>query len=228
MQMPAMVSVSHLFFSYSGAAPFLLSDVTFEISAGDYVSILGKNGAGKTTLMRLLLGFLKPSSGRISLASRSIGYVPQMDPASMEDFPIKVGELLSVFASARGLAGRRRREAVDSALASVGMADRKEALFSSLSGGQRQRVLISRALLGGNQLLILDEPSTGVDPESREELYALLRTLNRRDGMTIIAVEHNLADAMASSTRLIHMQAGRVHLCSPDAYRKEELLSESN
>ena len=219
-----MVCISHLYFSYTGSAPFLLTDLNIDISEGSYVSIIGENGAGKTSLMRLLLGFLKPTSGRIALATRAVGYVPQADPTTMEAFPITVGELLYAFCAAKGIRASLRNQAVDGVLECVGMQDRKADLFPNLSGGQRQRVLLSRALLGDNRLLVLDEPSTGVDPQNRKELYALLRSINRNRGMTIIAVEHNLEDATASSTELIHLQEGRAHICSPQAYRKEEHL----
>ena len=179
-------------------------------------------GAGKTTLMRLVLGFLSPSSGWIRVATKEIGYVPQTDPTSMTGFPITVEELLFSFASAKGMPGSDRDEAVEDVLEAVGMAGMKRSLFPSLSGGERQRVLLARALLGENRLLILDEPSTGVDLRSQRELYALLKSLNRQRGITIVAVEHNVAEAVASSTELIHLMDGRAHICSPAAYQEEE------
>ena len=150
------------------------------------------------------------------VSTKAIGYVPQTDPTSMAGFPITVEELLFSFASAKGMPRSGREEAVENALDAVGMAGMKRALFPSLSGGERQRVLLARALLGENRLLILDEPSTGV------ELYALLKGLNRQRGITIVAVEHNLAEAIASSTELIHLKDGRAHICSPAAYQEEE------
>lgn len=220
--MSGMISISHLYFSYTGGAPYLLRDLSFNIEEGSYASIIGMNGAGKTTLMRLVLGFLSPSSGWIRVATKEIGYVPQTDPTSMAGFPITVEELLFSFASAKGMPGSDRDEAVEDVLEAVGMAGMKRSLFPSLSGGERQRVLLARALLGENRLLILDEPSTGVDLRSQRELYALLKSLNRQRGITIVAVEHNLAGAVASSTELIHLMDGRAHICSPAAYQEEE------
>ena len=224
--MSAMISLAPLYFSYGGGAPYLLRDITFGIPQGSYASIIGKNGAGKTTLMRLILGFLEPSSGTIAVQTHAIGYVPQTDPTSMAAFPITVEELLYSFAAAKGMPGSARGGAILDVLKAVGMDDMRKALFSRLSGGERQRVLLARALLGDNQLLILDEPSTGVDPQNRRELYALLRGLNRERGITIAAVEHNLAEAIASSTELVHIEEGRAHICSPDAYQREELALE--
>lgn len=220
--MSGMISISHLYFSYTGGAPYLLRDLSFNIEEGSYASIIGMNGAGKTTLMRLVLGFLSPSSGWIRVATKEIGYVPQTDPTSMAGFPITVEELLFSFASAKGMPGSDRDEAVEDVLEAVGMAGMKRSLFPSLSGGERQRVLLARALLGENRLLILDEPSTGVDLRSQRELYALLKSLNRQRGITIVAVEHNLAEAVASSMELIHLMDGRAHICSPAAYQEEE------
>lgn len=220
--MSGMISISHLYFSYTGGAPYLLRDLSFNIEEDSYASIIGMNGAGKTTLMRLVLGFLSPSSGWIRVATKEIGYVPQTDPTSMTGFPITVEELLFSFASAKGMPGSDRDEAVEDVLEAVGMAGMKRSLFPSLSGGERQRVLLARALLGENRLLILDEPSTGVDLRSQRELYALLKSLNRQRGITIVAVEHNLAEAVASSTELIHLMDGRAHICSPAAYQEEE------
>lgn len=220
--MSGMISISHLYFSYTGGAPYLLRDLSFNIEEGSYASIIGMNGAGKTTLMRLVLGFLSPSSGWIRVATKEIGYVPQTDPTSMAGFPITVEELLFSFASAKGMPGSDRDEAVEDVLEAVGMAGMKRSLFPSLSGGERQRVLLARALLGENRLLILDEPSTGVDLRSQRELYALLKSLDRQRGITIVAVEHNLAEAVASSTELIHLMDGRAHICSPAAYQEEE------
>ncbi len=220
--MSGMISISHLYFSYTGGAPYLLRDLSFNIEEGSYASIIGMNGAGKTTLMRLVLGFLSPSSGWIRVATKAIGYVPQTDPTSMAGFPITVEELLFTFASAKGMPGSDRDEAVEDVLEAVGMAGMKRSLFPSLSGGERQRVLLARALLGENRLLILDEPSTGIDLRSQRELYALLKGLNRQRGITIVAVEHNLAEAVASSTELIHLRDGRAHICSPAAYQEEE------
>ena len=220
--MSGMISISHLYFSYTGGAPYLLRDLSFNIEEGSYASIIGMNGAGKTTLMRLVLGFLSPSSGWIRVATKEIGYVPQTDQTSMAGFPITVEELLFSFASAKGMPGSDRDEAVEDVLEAVGMTGMKRSLFPSLSGGERQRVLLARALLGENRLLILDEPSTGMDLRSQRELYALLKGLNRQRGITIVAVEHNLAEAVASSTELIHLRDGRAHICSPAAYQEEE------
>lgn len=120
--MSGMISISHLYFSYTGGAPYLLRDLSFNIEEGSYASIIGMNGAGKTTLMRLVLGFLSPSSGWIRVATKAIGYVPQTDPTSMAGFPITVEELLFSFASAKGMPGSDRDEAVEDVLEAVGMA----------------------------------------------------------------------------------------------------------
>jgi zinc transport system ATP-binding protein len=100
------------------------------------------------------------------------------------------------------------------------------ALVGSLSGGQRQKVFIARAIMGEPSLLVLDEPSAGVDPGSRREIYAYLRRLNVERGMTILSVEHNLEAALRNSTDIFHIEGGRGHACTPEAYEREFLMPE--
>lgn len=215
-----MVNIEHLSFSYTGMPPFVLNEINLEIKAGSYLSILGDNGSGKTTLIRLLLGFLKPTKGSMSIDTKLIGYVPQIKDFTNSNFPITVYEVL--YSYLRLLRLKDKTE-ITEALMLTGMEKYKNSLMGNLSGGQLQKIMISRALMGYPELLILDEPSTGVDVDSQKEIYGLLKELSRKQKITIIAVEHNLEAVISNSTQIFHLQNGHGHLCSPDLYKVEYL-----
>lgn len=215
-----MITAENLTFSYTGAPPYLLNGVSLEIRDGEYVSVLGENGCGKSTLMKLILGFLKPTGGRIACGAKRVGYVPQRGDYSNAGFPITVREALDSY---RRLLKIRDRGEVGRVLSLVGMEGRRNALMGTLSGGQGQKILIARALMGEPRLLLLDEPSTGVDVGSQREIYGFLKRLNRERGITILSVEHNLDAAIANSTLIYHLAAGRGHLCTPEKYAEEFL-----
>jgi len=215
-----MIQVDRLSFSYTGKAPYVLRDISLSIQDGEYLSIVGENGSGKSTLMRLLLGFLKPTQGSARVGAQRIGYVPQRADSLGSGFPITVFEVLNSY---RRLLRIREGAAVPEALQQVGMSDFSAALMGTLSGGQSQRILIARALMGHPDLLILDEPSTGVDAESQREIYALLNRLNREQGVTILAVEHNLKAALANSTLIYHLIDGQGHVCTPHRFAEESM-----
>jgi len=219
-----VIFVENLDFSYTGSRPYILENLCFRVQAGKYVSILGNNGAGKSTLIRLLLGLLQPIRGEVSVARGSVAYVPQTKDFSDTRFPITVAEMLDSYRRLRRIRDRGRTLAV---LTAVGLADTGHRLFGSLSGGQRQRALLARALLVEPRLLVLDEPSTGVDAPSRTEIYDLLKDLNRTQGVTIVSVEHNLPAALQNSTTVYHMEAGRGHFCDPTRYAAEFLATAS-
>ena len=178
----------------------ILAKVNIEIPAGDFVCVVGPNGSGKTTLLKLALGLLKPSEGSIEIfgtkpsrASARIGYVPQhprLDPL----FPVSALDVTLMGRLGRGSAfgpwRQRDHEQAHKALAEVGLSDRAEHHFAALSGGQKQRVLIARALAGDPELLLLDEPTAGLDAHVEEGFYRLLEDLNQR--LTIVLVSHDL------------------------------------
>lgn len=218
-----MIQLEHLYFSYTGREPWVLDDLNLTIADGEYLSILGENGSGKSTLLRLLLRLLHPSRGKIVCDCGTVGYVPQRSDGLNAQFPITVGEMLGAY---RRLLHLSDRAAVDAALHTVHMESFRHELIGNLSGGQRQRVFIARALMGRPGLLVLDEPSTGVDVGSQREIYALIRYLNRERGLTVISVEHNLAAAMENSTLIYHLAGGGGHLCTPTQYEAEFLGAE--
>ena len=200
MTTPPAVLVRDLVFAYDRDA--VLRGATFTVQAGSFVALIGPNGAGKSTLLRVLLGLLRPASGVVQVfggppgdRAHPIGYVPQRVrlPAG---FPLSVAEV--VLMGCYGKLGLLHRpQAADRALAAetlvrVGMGEQAGRRFSELSGGQQQRVLIARALAGEPGLLILDEPTAGLDPAARARFYALVCDLQHSDGLTVLCASHDL------------------------------------
>jgi zinc transport system ATP-binding protein len=210
-----VIKAENLFFSYTGVKPYTLNGVNLEIKNGEYVSVVGDNGSGKSTLIKLILKLLKPTSGSIATDAHKIGYVPQKNDFAFSGFPITVYEMLDSY---RKLMKIKSKTAVTDALNQVGLTDYSGALIGTLSGGQSQKAFIARALMGNPELLILDEPSTGVDTGSQREIYGIIRRLSKEQGMTIVSVEHNLTAAISNSSLIYHLSGGHGHICTPDQY----------
>jgi zinc transport system ATP-binding protein len=215
-----LVTAENLSFSYTGIKPYILDSIDLHIKDGEYVSVVGENGSGKSTLVKLMLKFIKPISGTITTQSMRIGYVPQRSDFTNAGFPITVHEMLHSY---RKLLKVKNKEAVSENLERFGLLPFTGSLMGTLSGGQFQKALIARALIGDPDLLILDEPSTGVDADSQTEIYTLIKKLNTADGKTIISVEHNLIAAIANSTLIYHLANGKGHFCTPQNYADEYL-----
>ncbi len=214
-----IVRLNGVAFAYGRGAP-VLSDVDLEIAAGELVAIAGPNGGGKTTLVRLIVGLERPTAGRVELfgeplrpgrGDRRIGYLPQRAEAGLSS-PITVRELVTVGrAPARGVFRSLDDEdgaAISHAIERVGLAELSERPLAELSGGQRQRAFIAKALAGEPRLLILDEPSTGVDVEAQEALAALVDELRRELGMTILFVSHEFGAIEPYAKRLLIVRGG--------------------
>lgn len=220
MTMSAPVELRGIGFSY-GEATFL-EDVNLTVEAGDFLGIIGPNGSGKTTLLRIMLGLLPPSKGTVALFGQSpaafhtwrrIGYVPQkaiLDPAlpaTVEEV-VSTGLLPPLWTRLRLPAGRHGADAwartirIHESLALVGMEAHAATRIGRLSAGQQQRVLIARALASNPEILILDEPTTGIDPEVQTGFYALLRRLNRERKVTLVLVSHDIGVVAKEVTKL--------------------------
>jgi zinc transport system ATP-binding protein len=192
MSTPA-ICIRDLTFSYDGTPAIEHAELCVE--EGNFVSIVGPNGGGKTTLLKLMLGLLRPGSGTIAIfgkkpedARREIGYVPQR-PQFDPQFPISVRDV--VLTGRLGSRSRSNdRDIVREVLAEVELDKLTDARFGSLSGGQQQRVLIARALASQPRMLLLDEPTAGLDRIVESRLYKLLRSLNER--LTVVLVSHDL------------------------------------
>ncbi len=199
-----------------------LDGVSFRVPAGRFVALIGPNGAGKSTIIRMLLGLVPPLSGRVEVFGRppgrgnvGLGYVPQR-VVIPRGFPISVLDvtLMGRFA-ALGVGrrpGRVDRERARAALERVGMADTAHRRFQDLSGGQQQRVLIARALCSEPRLLLLDEPTAGLDSAARARFYALVCDLQHQQGLTLLCATHDLdvvgdhADTLILLNRTVQAQ----------------------
>ncbi len=200
-----VVTIKNLSFSYNSSEP-LLNDIDIFIPDGSYVSIIGENGSCKSTLVKLILGLLKPQKGEIIKKSSNIGYVPQWLDGFNSDFPITVKEVLLIHLKTLKL---KDTHLIDKVLDTVNMKAFKNNLIGNLSGGQKQKILIARALLGSPELLILDEPSTGIDMSSQKDIYSIIKDLNLKSNMTVIAVEHNMDAVLANSTFVYKLKDGK-------------------
>jgi zinc transport system ATP-binding protein len=233
--MNAVVNVRNVTFGY-GAEPIVRS-VNLAIAPGEFLGLIGPNGGGKTTLLKVILGLLKPQSGEVSLFGQPlsgftewfrVGYVPQRPMYVDTHFPVTVKEVVSLGRVARaGLWRRLGAEddaAIDQALEVVEMGQAKDKLITSLSGGQQQRVSIARALASEPQLLVLDEPTTGVDIESQDRFFKLLADLKNR-GLSILMASHEIALLAGEVTRLACINSALVYDGDPKKFmRKENLM----
>jgi ABC-2 type transport system ATP-binding protein len=223
-----LIRVSHLSKSYGahpgrGATPPALDDVSFEVGRGEIVALLGPNGAGKTTLMRILTGFLAPSGGDAELAGcsildaslearRQIGYLPEGVPLYPD---MRVDEYLAHRARLRGVARAERSQRIDSAVQDCGLGDRRRQIIGTLSRGYRQRVGLADAILARPPILILDEPTVGLDPNQIREVRELVRGLARE--ATVLLSTHILSEVEALAARVIILHRGRVVAARADS-----------
>lgn len=196
------IDVKDISFNYGSVK--VLQDVTFPIKQGDFLAIIGPNGSGKTTLIKIILGLLKPSNGKVLILGKpaeefddwyKIGYVPQQVTHIDPFFPASVREVVAMefFAKKKfpKLTKREEELCIEKALEQVGMEYFKNWRIGSLSGGQQQRVFIARAIVNDPHILFLDEPTTGVDSETQEHFYNMLDTLNKKEGITIVLITHD-------------------------------------
>ncbi|WP_243372751.1 metal ABC transporter ATP-binding protein [Geotalea sp. SG265] len=210
------LSVMGLCAGYQGAD--VLQDVSFAVQAGDYVGVVGPNGSGKSTLVKSLLGLVKAEKGVVSLFGtpfprfrdwRRIGYLPQGLQFFNPNFPASVFEVVRLGRLAgKGFPRRFDKEdaaAVEKTLQWMDIAHISGKMIGELSGGLRQRVLLARALVSEPDLLVLDEPTTALDPETREHFYELLRDMNREHKTTVILVTHDTGTIGRYATKLLYL-----------------------
>ena len=232
--MDSVLEVSDVSFSY--AKPPVLRDVSMRVRSGECLGIIGPNGSGKTTLLRILLGLEQPDSGHVRLfdtpisdfdAGERIGYVAQ-DAAHVDrSIPITVREFVRMGRFPHvGLNDLDESDEtlVDEALETVGIQDLANRRIGTLSGGQKQRGSIARALASEADLLVLDEPTVGVDATARERFYDLLRTLNR-NGITIILIDHDLEQVLDIAERIVVLNETILLDAKSGAVSREDLLA---
>jgi zinc transport system ATP-binding protein len=217
--MGKIIEAENLGFAYGGEMVF--SGVDFAVNEGDFVAVIGSNGAGKSTLMRLMLGELTPSQGRVRVFGEEvsrfrrwprIGYVPQNAARVGQDFPASVKEIVEANLYGRAglfrLPGRALKAKASEALKQVGMEGFEKRPIGQLSGGQQQRVMLARVLAGEPEAMLLDEPTSGVDAATIDALYGILSELNRERGMTIVMVTHDVSRATGIASRVLCLEEG--------------------
>jgi ABC-2 type transport system ATP-binding protein len=224
-----MISVDSLSRRYGNT--LAVDNVSFEIGANEVVGLLGHNGAGKTTIMRMLSGYLEPSTGSVTVAGvdmaagalqvqATLGYLPEHLPIYPE---MLVADYLDYVATLKGIPRRERALALQEAIAATALGERALDPIHQLSRGLRQRVGVAQAILGQPQLLILDEPTNGLDPGQTSQMRDLLRRLARR--ATVILSTHIMQEVEAVCDRVLVMAAGRLVLDAPLAdLRKSRTL----
>lgn len=207
----------------------ILEDINLEIKRGEFLGIIGPNGAGKTTLLKIILGLLKPTSGTIKLFGEDInnfkdwykiGYIPQHALSFDANFPVNVFEVVSMGRfSKKGLfknLGKEDIQAIEDALEIVGMKEYKNRRIGELSGGQQQRVFIARALSSQPELLILDEPTVGVDIAGQKEFYDFLERLNKEKKITLVIVTHDIGNISSRIGKLACINKKMFSGCHPE------------
>lgn len=210
-----LISFKDVAFGYGRAV--VLDHIHFDICFGDFIGVVGPNGAGKSTLLKGCLGLIPPMSGKIHYASSAlrISFVPQRDHLSPL-YPLTAADVVEMGLVAQNpwwqIRPRGRRAQLLKALEQVGLVELADQAFSTLSGGQRQRVLIARALVVSPDLIVLDEPMTGLDRESEEAILQLLSSLHQSQQKTILMVSHHVEKMKPNITKLMTVDEGKVHV----------------
>ena len=222
-----MLEIKNLHANINGKE--ILKGINLSVKAGEVHAIMGPNGSGKSTLIKGLLHLKNPSTGSITtgdgLHPSEIGYLPQQT-AAQKDFPASVWEVV--------LSGRQNhphfppfytKADKEDALRNMELLDLlplKKRCYRDLSGGQQQRVLLARALCATKKLLLLDEPVTGLDPVMTNEMYQLIRRINREQNVTIIMVSHDIRNILPDATHILQLDQKQVFFGPMDEYLKTE------
>ena len=216
-----IVDVDHLSFEYGNRR--VLHNLNFSIRQGDYAVLTGENGSGKSTLMKVLSGELESAKGRVVIAGSDsltaalhrirIGYMPQNGTSRNAFFPATVEEIMETgmyHPFWKKWAVKDKKERICRTLEEMGMKDALNRRIGELSGGQQQRVMLARVLISKPQLLLLDEPTVGVDQESLRQLAAVLKRRNQEEAMTIFLITHGNQAVFSGANRFFKMEEGGV------------------
>ena len=206
-----MISCEKVYMSYDSTKA--VDGISFDVEKGDFLCIIGENGAGKSTLLKGILGLQKLNGGTITFSgirADEIGYLPQKTVVQ-KDFPASVREVVLSGRQVRGFRlfyTSEDRKIAQQNIDLMGINDIKNKPFNELSGGQQQRVLLARALCATSKLILLDEPTTGLDPFATAELYKLIAKLNREHGVTVIMVTHDIRNSLSYANKILSMEHG--------------------
>ena len=195
----------NLFVGYDGktvAGPF-----DFEIGSGEYLCVVGNNGSGKTTFMKTLLGLLPPVSGKIVFGNgrvhSGVGYLPQQTSVQ-RDFPATAKEIVLSGCAGKMFLSKADKRKAEFNMNRTGVLSLQNKCYRELSGGQQQRVLLARALCAANDIILLDEPVSGLDPTAAKEMYKIIKELNR-GGMTVIMISHDMQSVSENASSILHV-----------------------
>jgi len=206
--------------------------ISFEVEGGDFFCIVGENGSGKTTLMKTLLGLNKVVSGKIEFTDRAagerLGYLPQQSE-ERRDFPITVEEV--VRSGCVGSLGykpfltRADKQTARDNMFRLGITQLAKTPFERLSGGQKQRALLARALCAVDDIILLDEPVSGLDPKASEDMYELISELNENHGVTVIMITHDVAAAIKYADKVLYMAEKPIFFGSAREYAESSVCA---
>lgn len=219
-------SVRDLSIAYDGKAA--VSGVSFDLESGAWLAVVGENGSGKSTLIKALSGICRPESGEIVFSGgvAGIGYLPQQ-VRPRGDFPASVGEVVLSGRVARlGLLpfyAAEDRKAAGKYMEKLGISALADRPFSGLSGGEQRRALLARAFCAALDLLMLDEPTAGLDPLIAAEFYQILREFREETGATIVMVSHDVDAAVSCASKILHMERGVKFFGTPEEYAHSEI-----
>ena len=224
----ALITLKDVTIAFEGVPA--VEHVSYTVNRGDYMVLIGENGSGKSTLMRAMLGLVHPCAGTVrygdGLKRNQIGYLPQQT-AVQRDFPASVEEVVLSGCinqlGSRFFYGKNLQRKTHEKMALLDIENLSEMSYRTLSGGQQQRVLLARALCATDALLLLDEPVTGLDPGSTQELYGLIRRLNREHGVSIVMVSHDLHGSMADANKVLVVDRGVSFCGSIEEYRRQRM-----
>ena len=208
--MKAILEATDLCIGYDGKS--IVDDICFSITSGSYLCIVGENGAGKSTLLKTISGLQSPVYGTVhfNVHRREIGYLPQQI-AIRKDFPASAKEIISSGTLSRGkwyrpFYSKEEKERITWACDKTGVTVFLKQCFRELSGGQQQRVLLARALVTARNVVILDEPTAGLDPEATKEFYELLLKINNDEKITIVMVTHDIEGAEKHASHVLELK----------------------
>jgi len=215
-----------------------ITNVSFTIEKGDFVGLAGPNGAGKTTLIKTILGLLPTSKGEIKLFGKTkekfndwgkIGYLPQKLSTINALFPATVDEVVTLGLLSQKKFPRRitanDQKRTSETLRELGIFDLKKRMLSELSGGQQQKVLLARALVSNPEILIFDEPSTALDPESRESFFQLIQKLNKKNGTAVILITHDTGYIGQYANKLLYIDKSLVYFGKFSDFCQDEKMN---
>lgn len=224
------ISISGVTFSYGGDT--VIRDLSMTVDAGEFIAVVGPNGAGKSTLLKLIAGLLRPDSGRITVAGRTadeartagdIGYIPQNYARNIAGFPATVAEIVAlglVSGRKKNLSPEASRHIVAHMMEMVDIQELRDRRVEELSGGQQQRVMVALSLAGNPRLLLLDEPTSGVDYDTSTKIYGLLGQLNQNLGITVVTVSHDIDKVTRWASRVACINKGLCFLGDCAEFRR--------